>query len=102
MPNEIKNFVEFSLNLADTARQISLFHFKKIKVINKDKVNFDPVTTADIKIQKKLNQIILETFPNHSIFGEEESFIKMGSMSGALIQLMEPNHIYKVFHYGEL
>ena len=79
MPNDIKNFVEFSLNLADIARQISLFHFKKkIKVINKDKVNFDPVTTADIKIQKKLNQIILETFPNHSIFGEEESFIKDG------------------------
>ena len=79
MPNDIKNFVEFSLNLADIARQISLFHFKKkIKKINKDKVNFDPVSTADIKIQKKLNQIILETFPNHSIFGEEESFIKDG------------------------
>ena len=79
MPKDIKNFVEFSLNLADTARQISLFYFKKkVKVINKDKVNFDPVTTADIKIQKKLNQIILETFPNHSIFGEEESFAKDG------------------------
>ena len=79
MPSEINKFVEFSLNLADIARQISLFHFKKtFKIINKDKIKFDPVTIADIKIQKKLNQIILQTFPDHSIFGEEESFVKDG------------------------
>ena len=79
MPSKIKTFVEFSLKLADTARKISLFYFKKkIKVVNKNKIDFDPVTVADIKIQKKLNQLILETFPEHSIFGEEESFIKKG------------------------
>ena len=89
MPSKIKNFVKFSLMLADTARQISLFYFKKkVSVINKNKFEFDPVTIADIKIQKKLNQIILETFPNHSIFGEEESFVRDGEYGGALIQLL--------------
>jgi myo-inositol-1(or 4)-monophosphatase len=79
MPSEIKNFVKFSLMLADTARQISLFYFKKkVSVINKNKFEFDPVTIADIKIQKKLNKVINKTFPDHSIFGEEESFIKKG------------------------
>ena len=79
MSSEINNFVKFSFKLADTARQISLFYFKKkLKVINKNKNKFDPVTIADIKIQKELNKAILKTFPDHSIFGEEESFIKQG------------------------
>tara|TARA_Y100000816_G_C26040612_1_gene545023 strand:- start:78 stop:881 length:804 start_codon:yes stop_codon:yes gene_type:complete len=79
MPSEINNFVKFSLKLADAAREISLFYFKrKFKVITKNKNEFDPVTIADIKIQKELNKAILSTFPDHSIFGEEESFIKQG------------------------
>ncbi len=79
MKHNINEFLKFSLMLADTARQISLFYFKrKLKITNKNKTNFDPVTIADIKIQKKLNQIILRTFPDHSILGEEESSIKQG------------------------
>ena len=71
MSSEINNFVKFSFKLADTARQISLFYFKKkLKVINKNKNKFDPVTIADIKIQKELNKAILKTFPDHSIFGD--------------------------------
>ena len=79
MSTEIKEFLNFSLNLADAARKISLFYFKKkFEIKNKSKANFDPVTVADIKIQKKLNQTILKKYPDHSIFGEEESFIKNG------------------------
>ena len=79
MPNEIKEFLKFSIKLADTAKKISLYYFKReIKIKNKGKTNFDPVTIADINIQKKLNQIILKKYPDHSIFGEEESFIKKG------------------------
>ena len=77
MSNEINEFLKFSCKLADTARQISLFYFKKkIKIISKNAESFDPVTIADIKIQRKLNKIILDSYPDHSIFGEEESFIK--------------------------
>ena len=71
----IRNFVKFANYLADEARIISLdMYKKKIKTISKNKSYFDPVTVADIKIQKKLNKIIKVKFPKHSILGEEESF----------------------------
>ena len=91
--------------LADEARQFLLNILKKkLKFIKKNKENgFDPVTIADIKIQKKLNRLILKYFPNHSIIGEEESFIKnSGLMNGALIQLMEQNLLFKVCRFGVL
>jgi len=63
--------------LADEARLISLKYFKKkLKIKNKVRSGFDPVTVADIKIQKKLNRLILKYFPNHSIIGEEETHFK--------------------------
>ena len=77
MSTKIKEYLKFSNELADTARKISLFYFKKkFKIVNKKKYGFDPVTVADIKIQKTLNQLISNKYPNHSIFGEEESYIK--------------------------
>ena len=77
MPDNINNFVKFSYKLANEARRISLYYFKK-KIIIKNKLSqgFDPVTLADIKIQKRLNNVILNNFPDHSILGEEESFLK--------------------------
>ena len=77
MNNDIKKFNKFANLLADEARKISLKYFKKkIVVRNKLKEGFDPVTYADTKIQNNLNKLILKTYPNHSILGEEESFIK--------------------------
>ena len=77
MANDLKKFVNFSNILADEARLISLKYFKrKIRVKNKKKNGFDPVTVADIKIQKKLNRLILKYFPDHSIIGEEETHSK--------------------------
>ena len=80
MKNELEDFVKFSLELAYVARKVSLFYFKKkIKVKSKNRKKFDPVTIADIKIQNKLNRLIIKRYPEHSILGEEESFIKNGS-----------------------
>ena len=77
MEKDLKKFVDFSNILADEARFISLKYFKrKIRVKNKKKNGFDPVTVADIKIQKKLNRLILKSFPDHSIIGEEETHSK--------------------------
>ena len=76
---KINELVIFSNKLADEARLISLKYFKKkIKVNNKKKNGFDPVTIADTEIQKKINKLILKKYPDHSILGEEESFIKNG------------------------
>ena len=55
MKKDIQKFSDFSNVLADEARLISLKYFKKkILIKNKKRNGFDPVTVADIKIQKKL------------------------------------------------
>ena len=77
MPENIIKLLEFSNFLADNARKISLKYFKKkLKIISKEKNIFDPVTIADITIQKKINRLISNRYPDHSILGEEESIIK--------------------------
>ena len=71
---ELSIFANF---LADEGRKISLKYYKKkIDVLSKDKNTFDPVTIADISIQKKLHKIIEKKYPLHSMLGEEESVIK--------------------------
>ena len=78
MKESIHNFVKVANILADEARKISLSYFKKnLKIKSKDKHNFDPVTIADIKVQKKINEIITDHFPRHSILGEESSIEKV-------------------------
>ena len=77
MPEKILKLLEFSNFLADNARKISLKYFKKkLEINSKEKNIFDPVTIADISIQKKINNLISQRYPSHSILGEEESIIK--------------------------
>ena len=54
MTYKISNFLKLANKLADHARDISLYYFKKkIKIKNKFIRGFDPITIADIKIQKE-------------------------------------------------
>ena len=77
MNENIRELSKFANLLADEGRKISLKYFKKkIDVLSKDKKIFDPVTIADIAIQKKLHKIIEKKYPLHSMLGEEESIIK--------------------------
>tara|TARA_Y200000002_G_scaffold159116_1_gene131512 strand:- start:540 stop:1391 length:852 start_codon:yes stop_codon:yes gene_type:complete len=74
MKESIHNFVKVANYIADDARKVSLSYFKKkLKIKSKDKKNFDPVTIADIKVQKIINETIKKYFPKHSILGEEAS-----------------------------
>ena len=74
MRENIHNFVKVANYVADDARKISLYYFKKkLKIISKDKKYFDPVTIADIKVQRKINETIKKYFPEHSVLGEEVS-----------------------------
>ncbi len=74
MKENIHNFVKVANFIADEARKISLSYFKKkLAIKSKSKKNFDPVTIADVSVQKKINKIIKKYFPEHSILGEEES-----------------------------
>lgn len=77
MTENINRLVKFSNFLADEGRKISMNYFKKkIKISSKTDRGFDPVTIADISIQKRINKIIEKTYPSHSILGEEESRLK--------------------------
>ena len=77
MSENISKLVQFSNFLADDARKISLKFFKKkMEIVSKNKNTFDPVTIADTTIQKKINKLINQYYPHHSILGEEESIIK--------------------------
>ena len=77
MYEKINRLVNFSNFIADEARKISLKYYKKkIEVVSKLDKEFDPVTIADIKIQNRLNNLISEYYPEHSILGEEASKIK--------------------------
>jgi myo-inositol-1(or 4)-monophosphatase len=77
MKENIRKFNKFANYLADEARKISLYYFKrKIKIVSKQDKCFDPVTIADINIQQKLHTLIEKQYPSHSMIGEEESIIK--------------------------
>ena len=53
MSENIRKLNKFGNYLADEARKISLYYFKKkIKIVSKQDEYFDPVTVADISIQK--------------------------------------------------
>ena len=70
-------FLKFGNHLADNSRKISLKFFKeKFDFYSKSNTKFDPVTQADISIQKYINDSINKKFPNHSIVGEEGSQIQ--------------------------
>ena len=74
MKESIHNFAKVANYIADDARRISLSFFKKkLNIKSKDKKNFDPVTIADVKVQRKINETIKKYFPKHSILGEEAS-----------------------------
>ena len=77
MSENIRKLNKFGNYLADEARKISLYYFKKkIKIVSKQDEYFDPVTVADISIQKKLHKLIEKNYPLRSMMGEEESIIK--------------------------
>ena len=77
MSENLRELSKFANFLADEARKISLSYFKKkIDVLSKDLKKFDPVTIADIAIQKKLHKFIEKKYTSHSMLGEEESIIK--------------------------
>ena len=74
MKESIHNFLKVANFMADEARKISMKYFKKQLIVRtKDLNSFDPVTIADTKVQSKINEIVKNYFPKHSILGEEAS-----------------------------
>jgi inositol-phosphate phosphatase/L-galactose 1-phosphate phosphatase/histidinol-phosphatase len=68
----MNNFLDFANLLADKASEISNIFFRKnIDIGIKGEIKSPAVTQADLTIEGLLREQIKQTYPNHSILGEE-------------------------------
>lgn len=63
-------FMELAVDMAETARTISLRHFRA-DVLIEHKADDSPVTIADREAETAMRTMINERFPDHGILGEE-------------------------------
>lgn len=69
---ELDTMLAFAIELAETAAQPALQHFRsQTAVSNKLETGFDPVTVADRQTELVLREAIASRFPDHGILGEE-------------------------------
>lgn len=67
-----QQMMQFAVNAAIASGRIARNYFRSsLKVDNKSKGRFDPVTAADREIEQFLRDKILRRYPEHGIIGEE-------------------------------
>lgn len=66
---------DFAASLADEARQVSLEYFRAHYDVTR-KQDGSPVTTADLTIERRLKSMIEERYPNHGVYGEEDTQLR--------------------------
>jgi len=71
-------YLEFAKGLAKEAEEIALKHFS-FDVDSTWKADDSPLTKADTEINDLVIKRINDSFPNHSIYGEEKSDLKENS-----------------------
>ncbi|GLT86189.1 hypothetical protein SLE2022_043450 [Rubroshorea leprosula] len=71
--DQLDLFAEVGNKLADAAGEVIRKYFRK-KVEILDKEDLSPVTIADQAAEEAMVSIILESFPSHAIFGEENGW----------------------------
>lgn len=74
----MEQYLEFTKNLAKEAEEIALKYFS-FEVENTWKDDNTPLTKADTEINDLVIQKVNESYPEHSIYGEEKSEIKENS-----------------------
>jgi len=74
----MEEYLEFTKKLAKEAEEIALKYFS-FEVENSWKEDYTPLTIADTEINDLVIKRINETYPGHSIYGEEKSYKKEGS-----------------------
>ncbi|KAJ6385950.1 hypothetical protein OIU77_029002 [Salix suchowensis] len=87
---DLDGFSDVANKLADASGEVIRKYFRqKFEII--DKEDLSPVTVADKAAEEAMISIILENFPSHAIFGEEnglEIFITGKPLFGTLIALL--------------
>ena len=67
----VRSMLSFAQRLADLARPLALAYFRRPLAVEQ-KADESPVTAADRAIEAAIRRDIMTTFPDHSIYGEEE------------------------------
>ena len=71
--DELRALLEFAGTLADAARAVIMPHFRStLDIANKlNDGRFDPVTKADHDAEQIIRSLIISSYPEHGIVGEE-------------------------------
>lgn len=74
----MEQYLEFAKKLTEEAAKIALNYFS-FEIESTWKEDSSPLTLADTEINDLVIKMVNETYPDHSIYGEEKSQIKEGS-----------------------
>ena len=66
----LKEFAMFAGELAESARKVSIKHFRNLASVEYKK-DGSPVTVADHDTEEMVRQMIAHRYPDHTIVGEE-------------------------------
>ncbi|MQL82611.1 hypothetical protein Taro_015114 [Colocasia esculenta] len=96
---EMDRFVEVGNALADAAGEVIRKYFRKsFEILDKD--DLSPVTIADRAAEESMVSIVLENFPSHAIFGEENGW-RCREMSADYVWVLDPIDGTKSFITGK-
>lgn len=72
-PDDLDAVVAVANALADTARPVTMRHFRTSDLVadNKDSAGFDPVTAADRAAERAMREVLAATRPDDGVVGEE-------------------------------
>ncbi|KAJ0962563.1 hypothetical protein J5N97_027685 [Dioscorea zingiberensis] len=97
--SEMERFVEVGKRVADAAGEVIRKYFRQpFDII--DKPDLSPVTIADRDAEESMVSILLENFPSHAIFGEENGWRCQGK-SADFVWVLDPIDGTKSFITGK-
>ncbi|KAL6963828.1 Bifunctional phosphatase IMPL2, chloroplastic [Sarracenia purpurea var. burkii] len=97
--SDLDRFVEVGNKLADAAGEVIRMYFRKNFDIL-DKEDLSPVTIADQAAEKAMVSIIIENFPSHAIYGEEDGW-RCKEKSAEYVWVLDPIDGTKSFITGK-
>ncbi|KAG1366268.1 bifunctional phosphatase IMPL2, chloroplastic [Cocos nucifera] len=96
---EMQRFVEVANKVADAAGEVLRKYFRQSFEIL-DKEDLSPVTIADRDAEESMVSILLENFPSHAIFGEENGW-RCKEKSADYVWVLDPIDGTKSFITGK-
>ncbi|KAF9619217.1 hypothetical protein IFM89_005771 [Coptis chinensis] len=97
--DQLNKFVQVGNKVADAAGEVIRKYFRKSFEIL-DKEDLSPVTIADRAAEEAMVSIILENFPSHAIFGEENGW-KCEEKTAEYVWVLDPIDGTKSFITGK-